>query len=728
MTTYKIDENLFLVSKLVRSPKYKAVTAPVAVNHIAVVDCSGSMCGHSDRIREQLKARLPQLLKDGDTFSLIWFSGRGEHGMVIDHATVETLKDIQKIGAALDKYIRPQGMTGFKEPMQSVEYALSSIRGGKNPYALLFMSDGCENQWPRNEVIKVCEALNGKLASAVFVEYGNYADRPLLAAMAEKAGGTTMFAQDFSSYEPIFEKVMQAKISGEPRMPVKVHEDVLGGFVFGLDEANKELVVYDASKGEALVSPDMKHMYYLSPTAPKGEKVEKLTQKNTKVADGVYAALSLFATRMQPNIIYPLLKASGDVMFIEQFTNCFGKQAYTDFMELAKEAVFDNDRRLEDGWNPDLVPKEDAFTVLDLLNLLESSEDTRLLLDHPDFEYSRISRKRVNKDDTNALEFTETPNENGYAINSLTWNENSPNVSVQVTKHGYVDLVSRSNEVPEGIKKQHPDFRFPTKIFRNYSIIAHGIVNVTMLPVRVNDAMLTAFSENKVSYTIDKHNADGTKDVVVQLHALPIINRKMTKTVSMEESIKLEFKLTEARARQKVFKAAAEGFTSIKIAGFAMKYGDKEAEWLKEQGITEYSGFSPKMVQAESTDVIRGRELNMKLKGYSTLPPVAKVKEKAGGKLNGPETLMAKALLEVEEFTKNNPNKLHKDWLTSQEKLAIAQTRSLLYQTSQQKFSILVGQVWFKEFKSLDETSMTVKIGETEVTGTAELREVDIKV
>jgi hypothetical protein len=125
-----------------------------------------------------------------------------------------------------------------------------------------------------------------------------------------------------------------------------------------------------------------------------------------------------------------------------------------------------------------------------------------------------------------------------------------------------------------------------------------------------------------------------------------------------------------------------------------------------------------------------GKELTVALKGYSSLPPVEKVKEKlkAKGKLNGPESMMAEAIDLVETFLKKNPKSVHEAWLTGQAKITTAAVRGLMHQATQIKFAVIVGQVWFSEFKSLDENTMTVKCDGKDIAGTLDLREIEIKI
>jgi hypothetical protein len=766
-TSYEIEKGLYLVRQAVTTAaKPKAVETPT--NHIAVIDCSGSMGSDLPRIREQLKKKLPKLMKDGDTLSLVWFSGKTQFGPLFEGEPVSTLADLNDINRTIDRWLRPVGLTGFKEPLVEVEQLIKRVsKKNKNPFALFFMSDGCDNQWNRADILKVVEQTAGGLASSTFVEYGYYADRPLLAAMAEKAGGVHIHADAFDKYEVTFEAAMQKRPMGGKRIEVEIDGDPIGGFAYAL--ADGEITTYDASSGKALVAEGTADIFYLSPT--KQGVTEALaghmhphnaaTARQITVS-GVYAALSLFAVRMKPEVVYPILKALGDVTFINSFSSCFGKQKYSEFMDAAKAAAFEPKLRFTNGWDPDKVPADDAFTVLDLLRVLADDDTARVLLNHPEFKYSRIGRGRVDADENltsaeeeqvevirtkmageknakklkelqveidtilaakrDALKFVADEAPDGYPISNLTYNECSPNVSMLIKKTGTVDLTGR-NPKPGTI----PYGPFQTHIWRNYAIISHGLVNVEKLPVIASEATIKILLDAGVEM---EQKATAGQPVVINVKPLPIINRKMVKAASAKDIIELEYELTKARAAQKVYKAYLnEMFPEVKLAGFTEKYGEEGANWLKEQGFT-YNGFAPKTVAAASTDFIMGKELEIKLKGYSTLPSLKDVKAKvdAGGKLNGPATLMAIVIKDVENFLKKNPKNLHPKWLAGQTEAQIAKTRGLIWQTAQIKFSILVGQTWFQEFKSLDENQLTVKIGTEDVVGTCEMREIQIKV
>lgn len=173
-----------------------------------------------------------------------------------------------------------------------------------------------------------------------------------------------------------------------------------------------------------------------------------------------------------------------------------------------------------------------------------------------------------------------------------------------------------------------------------------------------------------------------------------------------------------------------------KSSSFASLYGDDGAEWLKEQGITDYSGFGPKTVQAEATDFYMGKELKVSLKGLSKLPSLKEAKEQiakkrlnAGGTLMEPTIRLVEGFLASEFYLKAaDKDRALEAWLDGQTKAAKANARRLLFQVAQTTFSLIVGQVWFEEFSSLDENSLTLEIEGSKIDCKAEMREIEIKI
>ena len=779
-TSYKIANDLFLVQHQVATKKVAKPAKPPPVNHIVVIDCSWSMTCDLPKIREQLKRKVPKLLGAEDTLSLIWFASRGQYGTLLEAEPVAALTDLQMVNTAIDRWLRPVGLTGFKEPIEEAGRLIDRVsKNNAGAFSLFFMSDGFDNQWEHNEILRATSETANGLASATFVEYGYYADRPLLSKMAEKAGGTLIFSEDFDRYAPTFEGVLGKTVSGAPRKEVPVEGDPIEGFAFALVDG--DLVAFAVEDGKATVPEDLGDLWFLSPFAV-GEENEGFEARNdTHPALGAaYAAVSLYTQRMKPGIVHSLLKALGDVAFITAFAGCFGKQKYTDFMGRAKAAAFTPEFRYKEGWDPTKVPADDAFTVLDFLRILAEDEDNRVLLDSKDFKYSKIGRGQVDasiravealqeriatetdedkkkelEDELKAvkkvkpLKFESAEVLEGYPVNGLTFNETRPNISILVRKDGTVDLSGRLK------KKDHPKIprTFPTYVHRNYTIIKDGLVNVERLPVRMTGGTLRKMRDaglpesaiqnpegearSKTITRVKKAADDRPVTFVFDLRDLPIINRKMISDVSAEALFRKAYEVTKTRAAQKVYNSVKKAEFPRESKGFKRIYGEAEADWLKEQGITDFDGFSPKSSQADAKDFYMGKELVTKLKGLSTLPTLKKAQDaKAKGRLTPSAALMVPAMEEVEAFLSSDAYKNAADqkpmfeaWLNGQLKDSRGQVRKLLYEIARLKFAVILGQVWFSEFETLDETQLDIDVGESKkLSCTVEMREVEVKI
>jgi len=763
-TSHQVSKDLHLVRlELGGGQKASKPAKPVepSVNHIAVIDCSGSMWNDLPKIREQLKKRIPKLLKKDDTLSIIWFSGRGQFGTLLEAEPVGSLTELQEVNNAIDRWLKPVCLTGFKEPLQEAKKLVGRVgKKNKNPFAMMFMSDGWDNQWNQAEILKAIEDTAGGLGSTTIIEYGNYADRRLLTKMAEKAGGTLIFAEDFNRYAPIFEASISKTVSGAPKIEVDITGDTIGGIAFSLSLENDELIAFEVAAGKAAVSEDLAELWYLSPVSV-GDKAEKLVdlakkQKNDGPLDAAYGAVSLFSVRMQPKVVLPLLAALGDVKFINQFGGCFGKQAYSTFTEVTRTAAFKPDNRWEAGFDPKAVPPDDAFTVLDFLRVLNSDDDNRVLLDSKDFQYNLIGRARedIVEDEKGEkivpLKFKTDDAPDGYPVNSLTFNETRPNVSILVKKEGTVDLAQRLKG--SGFEKKVPK-QFQSFIFRNYAIIRDGIVNVDQLPVRMSggtvrelvkqgfpmDAILGVEGEDqgKAVTRVKKASNDRPVSFVVNLRAIPVINRNMVKDTSAKTLFDAQYKLMQARGRQRVLNGLKKEKFPRESEGFKVLYGEDGAAWLKDQGITDYSGFGPKTKQADASDFYMGKELKVNLKGISSLPSFNDARKKiASGKgITARYELMVPAFKEVDEFegskvlkSAKTPDKVYKAWLDDQLSDATSEARKLLYTTSQIRFGVIVGQTWFTEFDSLDDNTLTISPDGTDIQATVEMKEIEVKV
>lgn len=737
--SYRIADGLYLVDHVITTDAPKKPAPPTNTNHVFVIDCSGSMYGQLDHVKTHVKNKLATMLKPGDTFSCIWFSGRGQFGTLIEAMRLETPSDMMTIGGALDKWVRPMGLTGFKEPLEEVERLALRVKN-KLPSAMHFMSDGMDNQWPRADVLRAIENAGGAISSATIIEYGFYADRAFLSQMAAKVGGAHVFAQDYQAFGSVFERALRNKPTSSKRSSFKVKGDAIGGFVFTV--ANDEVTAY-AIEGEKVTTPDaVEHVFYLSPSkvgTDQGTVIVGDARDQTPASAAVYAAMSLFAMRGRSDVVWPLLKLTGDVRLIDQFASCFGKQKYSDFQHAAEAAALDTKHRRVNGYDPNRVPRDDAFTVLDVLRMLENDPSARLLLDSKEFKYQRIGRAVEANDD--ALQFEADLAFGGYPLTGLVYNADRPNVSVRVVKKGSVKLPStRPSTLPES---------FATQVYRTYTIVKDGIVNVSKLPALVSkdtrDILVKEGAAVATSGSDVNIAGAAVYEVLIDLEKLPVINRKMVNGLTKQQFFADHFTLVTQQAEAKVLGAYLKELAGDDVErtseDLAKQYGEDAAKWLREQGITS-NGFNPKGTTAEASgDFYVAKELNVGLKGLSSLPSLKDAKKKIdewtalddkarAKKLLPPAVALMRPMIEEVESMRK---KVHDDaklkaWLDVGQINVRERVRKMQALIAQHTFTIIVGQSWFTDASSLDDNALDLQtnvIGP--VTAKAEMKEIEIK-
>jgi len=121
-----------------------------------------------------------------------------------------------------------------------------------------------------------------------------------------------------------------------------------------------------------------------------------------------------------------------------------------------------------------------------------------------------------------------------------------------------------------------------------------------------------------------------------------------------------------------------------------------------------------------------GKELKCSIKGFSSLPSLKEAREMiARAKINGPGKMMETHIFAA-EHKKNVMNNMssYMAWLDTMLVASRAECRRLMREIAEMTFTIIVGQVWFAPWKSLDENTMEVLGRQCKV----ELREIEIEI
>lgn len=575
----------------------KTMSTKSACNHVYVVDVSGSMYNDLPKIRQHLKNIISVVAQPDDTFSVIYFSGRGQCGVVFENVLVSDASTVQMMHSSIDRYIKPIGLTGFMDPMQkSLDLNLDPSKVNN----FIMLTDGYDNQSSRSDILLQSATLGQKYQSVTFIEYGFYADRDLLSKMAGSCGGFHIFADSIVKYESMIEDVVRG-VSRVNNIEVKINKRAKHGVYIQAGQ----IKIVDAKDGIVLVPEDVERVYSIVP----GDVLNKQLSE-----DHLYMILFYAAKTNFTELVWKTLQALGDVAMVEAYQNAFTKQEVSTFEDLVNAAVLDPALRYTAGKDLNAVPNKYAPTIITLLEEL-SGIDSQLVTSSPDWAYNRTGRSST------AIEplprFVPSP-VSYVAMKGLVLNSSRPNVSVQTNLKGTVELP----ENDFGLK------RVQSFITRNYTIIKDGIRNMDKLPVLFPESAassLTFFPHEVIE------EGNGKCYWVFDLTKIPVINRSMVENVKLEEFTNTVQYLEGTKAALKVLSFLIEeklGGTTAKINGLIDEHGEDAAKWLSSIGVRDYGFGAVGTKSDEATDEYESIQVEYKIKGLSSLPAISAVRTK----------------------------------------------------------------------------------------------------
>jgi hypothetical protein len=738
---FKITDILYFTREILTTTKIVTVKSPT--HHILVIDCSGSMYDDLRNIRKQLKNKLPNLVQEGDSVSIIWFSGKNEYGILKEEVYLNSLKALNDLNDAIDRFLQPQGLTGFVGPLLKTEELINRISKNNkdSKYSMLFLTDGHDNQHSKNEILNQVHKLSSVVNSATFVEYGYYCNRALLTQMAETIGGTSIFSESFDDYEPLFDKFILNNNFSSKKIEHHLAFTCKNNYIFAIDNGN--IISYKVEDDKVLLPESITDIYYLS--TDNKSTCSSISDKE------FYALLYTLSVRMLSNDIYDVLGALGDKYLIDKYSNAYGKFNITDFQSTCLKIFNGTEKTFIDGEvDSSYLPNPNAYCVMNLLEELSSNEKNLFYPDHEAFSYSRIGAakqqksSRVSDSDLESLktlteelansksldkineiqkkieevksnifklEFKKFDDNKGYKITDFVYNATRPNVSVRVRYDGYVDL----SKLPDTKLNKIDSF-----IYRTYNIIKDGIINIKQLPVSLSlESFQTIMKETNLLDEEEEYFEN--KIFVLDLTKLPIVNRSMVTSTSAKELAKKSFEHLKLQAKQKVFNHFFKLNAPKESKSFLETYGEKTTNWLNELGITDYNGFAPKYESVKSSEEYNSTELDVKIAGFSSLPSVNDVLKKLPtGKFTPREGIMAQFVIEYNKFLESeeykdskNKEEFLKVWLENKTNSAIKRTRELNSEISKIKFSVILSQSWFTDLESIEDTKLSLDIDGT---------------
>jgi len=679
---YQIKKDLYLVSEKFETHDRKETKVRQRVNHLLILDASGSMYGTMERLVEDVINQISQF-DPNDTISVGWFSSKGEFGWLVKGMSV---REEKAIAHTLRDHRWAYNMTCFSDILADTENVIDDLKAVSNTFSLMFFSDGQVNQ-EAHTIKKNLTKLAPKLSVSMFIGYSDWYQREQMNDMAQTTGGLFVHSSNLNEFSKHFSNFRISTDSSESK--VELTGNFKGRQLMIAITKNGDVVSFDMESSNFYIPADTDKIVYLS------SKVDKVKVSPNEILPEIYAVSRAALQSGLYNLALDILGNIGDVRFIDEINNSFTVQEYGTVENTLLDAVKDDSYRFTNGRKENYTPKEDAFCMLDLMELLTSDENVKFLPYHPDFEYKKIGRSTKQKDGYPKFNVNKDVAVN---LNTLVWNSKKLNLSVLARIPGMIDL-------DKDAQSYNLSPTFETFIWRNFAIISDGKLNVTRLPIKdVSERTLKIINEQNLIETV----LNGT--LVLDLTQIPIINRKIASSyTNLDDICNLVYRETLLEAANKVygyyFKQLPEEMQSqIEALVKPYEFTDEQISYLSNFGVKKDGSFSPETEKIESTDILVVKEFELGFKGLNTIPKVQEVIDRIGKKSLTPiQQLVANACEEYETFTISKTFSEKGIWLKSKLEYNKQELRKVRFEINKVKFAVILGKTNFKQLPVLKE-------------------------
>lgn len=705
---------------LVEHPVPKAAASPPRpenINHIWEIDRSGSMSSLLPKLVQDLRTKVRDLPL-GDTLTLGWFSGEGQRNFVLKGFKLNDKQDYTTLDKAFASLERSMGTTCFSEILIDTDQVLEDLKVISPNFAFILFTDGYPvvSNYSR-EVERIHTALSnikGKLTASLLVGYGDYYNKELMAQMAEKVGGALIHSSDLPTFSVAFSSFVEdARESSGDRVVMDVGSKWDSNTVFfGIN--GKQINLLQPNDKNEISFPVSKKakdfLYVLTNTLPSGSREVTLSDAALRgksagaesAVKGAYAAAYILTQKTKTDLALEVLGKLGDKAMVDAVTNAFTNAEYGAAEGKLAKAMAAPSKRLENGRDTKYLPPRDAFCLLDALDILETAS---FFPGHDAFEYKRTGRATEVKEGYAKFVYNDDAS---TPLNLFTWNSSRLNLSVLAKIDGTIDLLDKDGVTAKklGLQQQYPTF-----IFRNFMIVKDGTLHSTKLPVTIpkegfDKLQAKGLIEQDVKWKQDEI-------VVVHLDRVPIVNRAIAdgKTSAKDLAINT-FRELELKGIIKTLKYYRDELPeALPVQTGKLTLGEKQQAFLLANGIQEKGDFSPPSTKSEIEDYYMARSFEIKVKGCSSLPAVAKVIEKfnAGKALTLSESLVYEG---AKVFTASGMEGQFKEvvetWLDKKIAELQGKMRGIRRNIQETKFAVILGKQWFSEFTTRDNPTLAV--------------------
>lgn len=708
-----INDEMCLVNQEVKSKI--TVQKRESVNHIWIYDRSGSMYSTLGGLCEQLMT-LSKKLPKGDTLSLGWFSGEGDFNFIIKGFKINADSDYDVLEQAIRRNSTVRNTTCFSDILHNTSTVIEDLSIMSNTFSLHFFTDGYPvvSNYRREieRIFKTIDKIKGKVHSAMFIGYGFYYNKELMAQMAEKLGALLIHSTMVAEYSDSITRLVKLSETQEPKQEVdSLVADPLAVFTI----SDQGVVLSSVDNGKLFISPQKGRasIFYVSKEKPNKKSWKRIETKDINFADaedklakGIYAATLVLTQQAKTDLALEFIGKAGDKKVVDALTNAFTIEEYGIAENIVDQGIQNISVRFSEGRDPNYLPADDAFCAFDLLNTLVADERAKFYPYHKDFEYERIGPPTKTNEDY--PKFIVDPD--GLAsssFNNLVWHSSRLNLSVLARIVGAI----HTKEV-EGTKAKDvglPEF-MGTHIFRNYTFIKDGRVHVKKVRVSTSEDTYLVCKNHGLVINDDFSNSGF---YTIDLSSLPAINRKIaTGSTSATDLCKLAFEEQKLKGQIKALKWLKNEVLDEEKA-VSKTYNDDQIAFLEANGLNMKKGglYNPPTEKAEVSDQYIAKSFKIKIAKMMSLPTVKKVMEKiAAGKSRTPVEYLVEEGINMYEASKDklDTDEKKKGWFDFHINFLRRIMLDKRTQIQQTKFAVILGKKWFDEFSSREENTIEV--------------------
>lgn len=711
MQAIRISKNNILVATEVHPEDSNAIVLANIrdpVSWIFIYDRSGSMDTHIQALCEEMKAQIHKL-PPGDTISLVWFSGTGQKGTILKGVKIpqdENDPVFSSIDVAIDLNNRTIGTTCFSETLAELSQHVQDLKSLTPKVACVFFTDGqpvVSNYSAEISAIHAAiKTVSSHLCSTLLIGYGDSYNKELMADMASRFNGSLIHNEDIREFGiSVANYVTDGQITNLDT--VSVPADVI--MCFSLRKGGITLHTIENFTVRTAAST----LYYIVAGSYGDRYVSNLVVdilNSETLLKGCYGAAIALIQKGKSDVALDFLNAIGDKAAMTLVMNAFTNSEIGSCEKQLQMLIDDASKRFAAGRDTNFIPDEHAQCLVDVLYVLMDDSEARFLPRHPQFEYKKITKTKPNA--TGVPHFS-ADNSVAVPFRNLVWNKTKLNLSIGVRIPGTVELndINDVDSVSIGLQKI-----FATSIYRNYTIIKDGKLNVKFLPIHCGVTTVDYLVMTGLIKAEDKHSNDGI--YTLDLTKVPLMNRAMAKETSAKNMAILALMELRAKCHQKVLNnllsVEDDEANDVTAGKNISNYTEIQAAFLEANGIKpQDSSFNPpaaKRIEGtpeEVSDYYISRSFSIKIAGASSLPKVSDVISKVNGQkaLNIPGKFMAQAIASA-----------GRPLVSSVLQTMLATTKKELHDLSKRiqstKFAILLGNKWFDEFTSRDDCSVNI--------------------